>query len=70
MILNKFIWFISQAKTHFLNSLSILHFLWSILHVLQHRLLYKTQVNSLRTEDTLVDTPHKAVEKAWMINGT
>ena len=36
----------------------------SILHVLQHRLLHKTQVNSLRTKETLVDAPHKAMEKA------
>ena len=39
-------------------------FLGSILHVLQHRLLHKTQVNSLRTKETLVGAPHKAVEKA------
>ena len=41
-----------------------------MLHVLQHRLLLKIQVNSLRTKETVVDAPHKAVEKAWMIKGT
>ena len=38
--------------------------LGSILHVLQHCLLHKTQANSLRTKETLVDAPHKSVEKA------
>ena len=36
----------------------------SFLHVLKHRLLHKTQANSLRTKETLVGAPHKAVEKA------
>ena len=30
-----------------------------VLHLLQH----KTQLSSLRTKQTLVDAPHKAVEK-------
>ena len=72
MILNKFIRFISLAKTRYISCTHypILNFLESILQVLQHRLLHKTQVNSLRTEEILVDSLHKAVEKAWMFNGT
>ena len=31
--------------------------------------MHKTQINSLRTKETLVDAPHKAVEKARMVNG-
>ena len=64
MILNKFIPFISRAKTHYISCTRypILHFLGSILHVLKHRLLHKTQVNSLRMEEILEDAPHKAVE--------
>ena len=72
MILNKFIRLISQAKTRYIfcTHYQILHFLGSILHVLQHRLLHNTQVNSLRTKETLVDATHKAVDKALMINDT
>ena len=72
MILNKFIRFISRAKTRYISCTHypILLFLGSILHILQHRLLHKSQLNSLRTEETLVDTSHKAVEKAWMFNST
>ena len=49
MILNKFIRFISRAKTRYISCTHypILHFLGRILRVLQHRLLRKTQVNSL-----------------------
>ena len=43
-------------------------FLGSMLHVLQHSVLHKTQVNSLRTKETLLDPPLKAVEKAGMVN--
>ena len=66
MISNKFIRFTNRANTRHISCTHypILHFLGSILHVLQHRLLHKTQVNSLRTEEILVGVPHKAVEKA------
>ena len=72
MILNKFMRCISRTKTGYISCTHypILHFLGNILHVLQHRLLHKTQVNSLRTEEILVDAPHRAVEKAWMFNDT
>ena len=33
-------------------------------------LRHKSQVHSLRTKLTLVDAPHKAVGKAWIVNGT
>ena len=72
MILNKFIRFISRNKTRYISCTHypILHFLGSILYVLQHRLLHKTQVNSLRTEKILVGAPHKAVERPSMFNGS
>ena len=72
MILNKFIRFVSRAKTRYISwtHYPILHFLGSILLILQNRLFHKTQVNALRTEEILVDAPHKAAEKVWIFNGT
>ena len=64
------VYYTRQGSLYFLHSLLILRFLGSILHVLQYRLLHKTQVNSLTTKETLVAAPHKAVEKARMVNGT
>ena len=71
IILNKFIRLISSAKSRYISCTQypILHFLGSILHVLHHHVLHKTQVNSLRKEELLVDAPHKVVEKEWMFNG-
>ena len=68
MILNKFLQFISRAKTRYI---SFTHYqfyaYWEASCSLQQWLLHKTQVNSLRTEETLVDAPHKAVEKEGMV---
>ena len=70
MILNnKFVRFLAEPRFVIFPALSILRFLGSILHILQYRLLHKTQVNSLRKKP-LIYAPHKAVEKAWMVNGT
>ena len=70
MILNKYIELLAEPRLVF-PALTINFALFrKQLAFLQHRLPYKTQVNSMRAKETLVDAPHKAVEKEVLVNGT